>query len=133
MIDRADSRRALRAVHSAFYLSPQTLSIGVIGSGLIGGTFLNQLREEVRRLKAEFNIDLRVRAVADSKKMILDESQVDLSSWKDSLQTGTALDLRLERNDGRTRGRRRVAAALRHQFGMMRGELGRTIGAADRD
>ena len=33
VIDRADSRKALRAVHAAFYLSNQTISIGVIGYG----------------------------------------------------------------------------------------------------
>src|SRR6185369_12763704 len=42
VIEQAEATRALRAVHSAFYLSNQTLSIGVIGAGLIGGTLLGQ-------------------------------------------------------------------------------------------
>ena len=35
--------RALRAVHSSFYLSPHTISIGVIGPGSVGSVLLDQL------------------------------------------------------------------------------------------
>ena len=73
VIDRADSQRALRAVHSAFYLSNQTISIGVIGPGLIGGTFLDQLQTQLEKLKRDFKIDLRVRGIANSKRMFLSE------------------------------------------------------------
>src|SRR4029453_15553895 len=47
VIEQHDATRALRALHSAFYLSSQTLSIGVIGAGLIGGTFLDQLTTRI--------------------------------------------------------------------------------------
>ena len=73
MIDRADSRKALRAVHAAFYLSNQTISIGVIGTGLIGGTFLDQLKTQMETLRKEFKIDLRVRGILNSKAMVLSE------------------------------------------------------------
>ncbi len=43
VIEQHEATKALRALHSAFYLSSQTLSIGVIGTGLIGSTFLGQL------------------------------------------------------------------------------------------
>ena len=43
VIEQREATKALRAVHSAFYLSSQTLSVGLIGTGLIGGTFLNQV------------------------------------------------------------------------------------------
>ena len=36
VIDGADATRALRAAHAGFYLSQQTLSIGVIGHGHVG-------------------------------------------------------------------------------------------------
>ncbi|MDQ2919902.1 MAG: bifunctional aspartate kinase/homoserine dehydrogenase I, partial [Verrucomicrobiota bacterium] len=84
VIDRADSQRALRAVHSAFYLSNQTISIGVIGAGLIGGTFLDQLQTRMEALNREFKIDLRVRGVMNSKRMFLSEGR-SLENWRDSL------------------------------------------------
>ncbi len=89
VIDGIHSTKGVRAAHAAFYLSPQTLSIGVIGCGLIGGTFLDQLRDQIGNLKSGSNIDLRVRAVMNSRKMKLEEHQLDLKEWRKSLETAT--------------------------------------------
>ena len=86
VIDGAEASRALRAVHSGFYLSPQTLSIGVIGPGVVGGTLLDQLAEQAVRLKEELNVDLRVRAVTTSSRMVLDDRQIDLGRWRELLR-----------------------------------------------
>jgi aspartokinase/homoserine dehydrogenase 1 len=94
VIDRADSRKALRAVHAAFYLSNQTISIGVIGSGLIGGTLLDQLKTQMETLKKEFKIDLRVRGILNSKAMVLSEKGRSLENWRDSMKKcGAPADL----------------------------------------
>jgi aspartokinase/homoserine dehydrogenase 1 len=83
VIDQAQATRALRAAHAGFYLSAQTLSIGVLGTGLIGAALL----------KTRFNIDLRVRAVADSKRMLLGE-KLRLESAKNELaREGNPVDL----------------------------------------
>jgi aspartokinase/homoserine dehydrogenase 1 len=93
VIDEADASRALRAVHSGFYLSPQTLSIGVIGTGVVGSAFLAQLGEQVERLAAEADLDLRVRAIATSRSMLLDERRIDLGSWSEALEReGSPID-----------------------------------------
>lgn len=47
VVKRDDCIKALRAVHSRFYLSRTTLSMGIIGPGLIGATLLDQLRDQV--------------------------------------------------------------------------------------
>lgn len=86
VIDCGDSRKALRAVHAAFYLSNQTISIGVIGSGLIGGTFLDQLKTQIEILQKEFKIDLRVRGILNSKAMILNEKGRAIENWRDSIR-----------------------------------------------
>jgi bifunctional aspartokinase / homoserine dehydrogenase 1 len=94
VIDRADSRRALRAVHAAFYLSNQTISIGVIGTGLIGGTFLDQLGTQMQTLRTEFKIDLRVRGVMNSKAMVLSEQGRTLENWREEIkESGLPRDL----------------------------------------
>jgi bifunctional aspartokinase / homoserine dehydrogenase 1 len=94
VIDGADSRKALRAVHAAFYLSNQTISIGVIGCGLIGGTFLDQLKAQMEKLKKEFQIDLRVRGVLNSKAMVLSEQGRTLENWRESMkENGLSADL----------------------------------------
>ena len=52
VIDAARRTRALRAVHASFYLSPNTISIGVIGPGLVGSALLEQLASQTARLRA---------------------------------------------------------------------------------
>ncbi len=85
VIQQAEATKALRAIHSAFYLSNQTLSIGVIGTGLIGGTLLRQLQSRIEELKRDRGIDLRVRGVMNSRKMILADRRVALDRWSDEL------------------------------------------------
>ena len=86
VIDSDDRTRGLRAVHSAFYLSNQTLSVGVIGPGNVGATLLDQIAEEVDRLATEEHIDIRVRGIIDGSSMLLDEGQIDLDNWRDDFQ-----------------------------------------------
>ncbi|MBL9077287.1 MAG: bifunctional aspartate kinase/homoserine dehydrogenase I [Planctomycetes bacterium] len=69
-IDATDAGRALRAVHAGYYLSPQTISIGLVGPGHVGKAFLRQLHAARPRLLQQ-NLDLRVRAVAGSRQMQL--------------------------------------------------------------
>ncbi|HUG07297.1 MAG TPA: bifunctional aspartate kinase/homoserine dehydrogenase I [Acidimicrobiia bacterium] len=90
VIDGVDSARALRAAHAGFYLSRQTLSIGLIGPGHVGGTLLDQVGRRLESLMEEFGVDLRVRAIAGRSTMSLDEHRIDLARWRDRLQEGGA-------------------------------------------
>jgi len=83
VIDGTDAARALRAAHAGFYLSRQTLSIGLIGPGHVGGTLLDQMARRLESLLEDFGVDLRVRAIASSSSMVLDEHRIDLESWRE--------------------------------------------------
>jgi len=72
-IASADAAKALRASHAGFWLSPQTISIGVIGPGKVGAALLDQLSQTAPQLLRDANLDLRLRAVASSRKMWLGE------------------------------------------------------------
>lgn len=94
VINQHEATKALRALHSAFYLSSQTLSVGVIGTGLIGGTFLRQLNRRIEELRLRQGIDLRVRGIMNSRNMILDDRQLALEEWDDRLSSSAeAADL----------------------------------------
>ncbi|KAK4747695.1 hypothetical protein SAY87_014281 [Trapa incisa] len=105
VVEREDCIRALRAVHSRFYLSRTTIAMGIIGPGLIGSTLLEQLRDQASVLKEDFNIDLRVMGITGSRRMLLSEVGVDLSSWREFLsEKGEVADLEkfvqhIQRND----------------------------------
>jgi aspartokinase/homoserine dehydrogenase 1 len=87
VVEQADSTRALRAVHAGFFLSDQTLSVGLIGPGLIGSELLRQLEDQSSLLASRFQIDLRVRGILNSRRMLLEENAVDLGRWKEALES----------------------------------------------
>jgi bifunctional aspartokinase / homoserine dehydrogenase 1 len=94
VVDSDESTRALRAAHSGFYLSSKTISIGLIGAGNVGHTLLQQLEKQSERLVQDFNLDLRVRAIARSKSMLLGDRRVDLANWQAEYEQGAVgLDL----------------------------------------
>jgi aspartokinase/homoserine dehydrogenase 1 len=83
VIDAKQASRALRAVHSSFYLSPHTVSIGLIGPGVVGGVLLDQLATQIERLSRDMKIDLRVRGIMSSKRMHLADGVVPLNRWRE--------------------------------------------------
>ncbi|CAH9141565.1 unnamed protein product [Cuscuta epithymum] len=95
VIKREDRVRALRAVHSRFYLSRTTIAVGVIGPGLIGSTLLDQIKDQAAFLKEKFNIDLRVMGITGSREMLLCDEGIDLTKWKSLLsEKGEAANLK---------------------------------------
>src|ERR1700691_2910996 len=93
VVDGKVGAKALRAVHAAFYLSPNTLSIGLIGPGSVGRVLLAQISTQIERLRA-LNLDLRVRSIASSKRMLLEETAIDLTRWAERLaEAGEPPDL----------------------------------------
>jgi aspartokinase/homoserine dehydrogenase 1 len=88
VIDGRGSARALRAVHSSFYLSAHTISIGLIGPGLVGSSLLAQIQSQVERLRRDFKVDLRLRGIAGSKRMRLVTGAIDLNHWRDEYAAG---------------------------------------------
>lgn len=79
-ISAADAPRALRAVHAGFYLSPQTVSVGVIGPGQVGQRLLRQIEATRGRLLRNNNLDLRVRAIAKRHMMSLFDPEAQVAT-----------------------------------------------------
>ena len=93
VIDSVEATRALRAAHAGFYLSDQAISIGLIGPGNVGATLLNQIDDQREALRDRHGVDLRVRAIATSTKMVLEDELVDLARWREDLSVGRDLDI----------------------------------------
>ena len=81
--------RALRAVHAGLYLSPHTLSIGVIGPGSVGRVLLDQLAAQSEQLRRQFRLDLRVRGIMGSHRMLLADANVALRDWASHYRAST--------------------------------------------
>ncbi len=93
VVDSTEATRALRAAHSGFYLSSKTISIGLIGPGTVGTTLLSQIERRAEQLVGQFNLDIRVRAIARSKSMLLGDQRIDLANWQQEFEAAAvALD-----------------------------------------
>jgi len=86
VVDSEQATKALRAVHSGFYLSAKTISIGLIGPGTVGSTLLQQIEKQNEKLAQNFNLDLRVRAISNSRKMLLGDRRIELADWEDEFR-----------------------------------------------
>jgi aspartokinase/homoserine dehydrogenase 1 len=86
VIDGKHATRALRAVHAGYYLSPHTLSIGLIGPGTVGRVLLEQLASQSARLRDQFKVDLRVRGLVSSKRMALSDGGLPLNHWREQFE-----------------------------------------------
>jgi aspartokinase/homoserine dehydrogenase 1 len=71
VVHSKDATRALRAVHSAFWLSSLELSVAVIGTGRVGSALLTTLLENLNLLSNRFDVKLKIVGIANSRKMIL--------------------------------------------------------------
>jgi len=92
LVRQQDATRALRAAHSRFYQKSLPIGIALVGSGLIGSTFLSQLKDQWRKLCDEYHVDFRILAITTSKKMILSDDGVDLDNWRADMEAN-AVDL----------------------------------------
>ena len=92
-ISTQEATKALRAAHAGFWLSPQTISLGVIGPGKVGAALLDQIARAAPRLREAANLDLRLRALAGSRRMHLAEGHGNDAPWRERLDAAGDCDL----------------------------------------
>ncbi|MEZ4826304.1 MAG: bifunctional aspartate kinase/homoserine dehydrogenase I [Bacteroidia bacterium] len=87
VIKKEDETKALTAVHDVFFLSSYyVLNLFVVGVGLIGGTLLRQILQQKEYLRKNQFVELRVVAMANTKKMVFNKDGIDLINWEQELQ-----------------------------------------------
>ena len=84
VIDDAQQARALNAIHQAFFESRKRLDLAVVGVGNIGAALLQQLKQQKHYLLSR-GFDVRVVALANSKKFAVSSAGIDLGTWKRAL------------------------------------------------
>jgi len=90
VIPQLDETKALRALHQALFLSDtKTINLFIVGVGLIGKTFLNQLQEQQNYLLEEYDLEVKIVAISNSKKFIFDKEGIEPKDWKKRLEEAT--------------------------------------------
>ncbi|MFN4895857.1 MAG: bifunctional aspartate kinase/homoserine dehydrogenase I [Pseudomonadota bacterium] len=70
IINATDESKALNSIHDEFFTSrTKTINLWVVGTGLIGSTLLKQLSDQAHTLKETCGLELRLRAVSNSRRM----------------------------------------------------------------
>ena len=87
VIRETQMKKALNSLHESFFLSEKKrLNLFIIGVGNVGSALIDQLKSQKNYLSEHHHIDLRIVALANSKKMIFDKEGTDLENWEEALQ-----------------------------------------------
>jgi len=85
VISKKDEAKALNALHEAFFLSKtKSLNLFLVGPGLIGTTFLTQLKNHQQKLAKDYSISVNLCGMINTKKMILNEKGISFSKWEEA-------------------------------------------------
>ncbi|TRX57665.1 bifunctional aspartate kinase/homoserine dehydrogenase I [Fulvivirga sp. M361] len=88
VVNANETKKALNSLHESFFLSEQkTLNLFMIGVGNVGGTLIDQLNQQKAYLSEHHRVNLRVVALANSKKAYFEPTGIDLDRWKDDLDS----------------------------------------------
>ncbi len=88
VIEKKDETKALNALHDAFFLSAtKSVNLYLVGTGLIGSTFLQQVQRQSDILSKRYRVSIRLVGLANSKKMHFDTNGIPLDQWEKVLSS----------------------------------------------
>lgn len=95
IISAADLSKAINAVHDAFFTDlKRTLNIFCLGTGNIGKTLFNQLKEQMPFLAANNDLQVKVAGISNTRKMVFNPEGLSLENWETALhEHGETADL----------------------------------------
>ncbi|KJD36177.1 aspartate kinase [Tamlana sedimentorum] len=89
VIAEKDVKKALNTLHEQFFeAKTKQLNVFITGVGNVGEKLVEQIKQQHDYLKTNLKINLRVAGLSNSRRMIFNESGIDLSNWKEQLAQG---------------------------------------------
>jgi len=86
VISKSDIGKALNAIHDSFFLSHlKVINVFVLGTGELGKTLFAQLNNQLNYLFNDLNLEIRVVGVANTRKMLIKESGINVKAWEEEL------------------------------------------------
>ncbi|MBT8040784.1 MAG: bifunctional aspartate kinase/homoserine dehydrogenase I [Xanthomonadales bacterium] len=80
-----DAQAAARSCHTAFFGRSTHFDVVLLGCGNVGGELLAQFQRQEEAL-ASHHMDLRVRAIASSDRLLLADDTIGLAHWREALE-----------------------------------------------
>jgi bifunctional aspartokinase / homoserine dehydrogenase 1 len=94
VIRTSDVKKAVNVLHEDFFETVQKqINLFIAGCGNVGSKLLEQLNKQLPGIEKKNNLQIRVVGIANSKKMLLNDDGINLSTWKDSIQKGLSMSI----------------------------------------
>lgn len=79
---------AVKSTHKMLFNNKKVVDIFLVGVGGVGGELIEQVKQQKEYL-AKKDIEIRVCALANSNKMLLNENGLNLENWREDLANAT--------------------------------------------
>lgn len=87
IIAKSDLVKAMNAVHDAFFAQlNKTLNVFVAGTGNIGATFFEQLKQQHDFLLENNDLEIKIIGICNSRKQLVRSEGLSLEHWQSDLQ-----------------------------------------------
>ena len=94
IINENDTKKALNTLHEAFFEKYiKTLNLFIVGVGNVGSKLIEQIRKQKKYLESYLRLRVKVIAIANSKKTIVNQNGIDTKNWRKELDNAEKTDL----------------------------------------
>ena len=94
VIPQQQLAKTMNVLHDSFFLSEnKVVNIFICGVGTVGAQLIQQIQQQQATLLSEQQIELKVVGIANSRTAIFQVEGIDLSTYREQLQTAAPLDL----------------------------------------
>ena len=94
VIAAGDVKKAINILHEEFFeTSFKQVNLYIAGVGNVGSRLLGQLKQQLNYLQEHLRLQVRVIALANSRKMLFRDEGIDLGKWKSLMEEGEEMEL----------------------------------------
>ncbi len=94
VINTRDVKKTINVLHEEFFETTyKQVNVFLAGAGNVGSKLLSQLNNQVASLQEKMLLSIRLTGIINSRRMIIDESGIQLDQWQKQLETGEKADL----------------------------------------
>lgn len=87
VVDHHSLRKTLNVIHDSFFLSDyQVLNLFICGVGTVGGSLIEQIRQQQQLLRRESGLKLQVVGIADAERAMFNRDGLDLNHYREALK-----------------------------------------------
>ncbi len=89
-----DVKKSINVLHEEFFETVfKQVNLFIVGAGNVGKRLIAQIKQQQEYLQKHLRLNLRVVAIANSKRVALNEEGVDLNNWEEELKNAPSMKL----------------------------------------